>query len=130
MCIRDRYNTTISENHFHDIAAGMPDSHSKFGQSVLYVDNWSCGLTLSRNVVADCVGTKQGPWFFQGARNGMAHDNIIQTLYLANAGLLSGHSLPCNCSNVVNASSVGDLPTSAKDIIVAAGPRWMLSSKF
>ena len=34
-------------------------------QSIIYIDNWSCDLNITDNVVDDCPGTKQGFYFFQ-----------------------------------------------------------------
>lgn len=34
-------------------------------QSIIYIDNWSCDLNITNNVLDDCPGTKQGYYFFQ-----------------------------------------------------------------
>mmetsp|Transcript_41692 Transcript_41692/g.90454 ORF Transcript_41692/g.90454 Transcript_41692/m.90454 type:complete len:135 (+) Transcript_41692:107-511(+) len=117
------YNTSVAANYFHDLAAGRPGAVSTHAQSVLYVDNWSCFITLESNVVVNCPATQQGPYYFQHASLGLAHDDAIAHLYLVDAGHLSGRSEPCNCTGVVNATSVADLPPQAQRIIAAAGPR-------
>ena len=48
-------NTTIAGNYFHDIGAGRPAAHSQDAQSIVYIDNWSCGLSIKDTVVSNCA---------------------------------------------------------------------------
>jgi hypothetical protein len=114
-------NTTVVGNYFHDARAGQPGFHSTEAQSIVYIDNWSCDFTINDTVISNCPFTLQGWAFFQGASNGLSHDNYVNGMYLKNAGHLSGRSVPCNCTNVVNVT--GDWPPAAAAIIAEAGPR-------
>ena len=116
-------NTTITGNYFHDIAAGTPSAHSSSGQSVVYIDNWSCGLAITDTVVSNCAATKQGFYYFQNARIALAHDNTLDRLYVRHGGRISGNGVPCNCSNVVLLNGSDPWPQAAKSIIANAGPR-------
>ncbi|EDQ88517.1 uncharacterized protein MONBRDRAFT_9042 [Monosiga brevicollis MX1] len=116
-------NTTLSGNYFHDMGAGAPGWHSVEAQSVIYIDNWSCGYAITNNVLEHCNATKQGYYFFQGPSEGTAHDNVVDGLYLRDAGSINPNTpgMPCNCSNVHDV--VGPWPATAAAIIAAAGPR-------
>eukprot|EP00750_Incisomonas_marina_P026593 INCI5928.9.p1 GENE.INCI5928.9~~INCI5928.9.p1 ORF type:complete len:425 (+),score=62.69 INCI5928.9:1048-2322(+) len=118
-------NTSIHGNYFHQLAAGSPGEISEFAQSIIYIDNWSCDLNITDNVVDDCPGTKQGFYFFQGhtGNNGLAHDNEIQRLAVRNGGHLSGISVACNCSEVDVLAAGSPLPDWATDVVNSAGRR-------
>ena len=116
-------NTTISGNYFHDIGAGSPGAHSKQGQSVVYIDNWSCGLTILDTVVSNCAATEQGYYYFQNARIALAHDNTLSRMYVRNGGHISGHGVPCNCSNVLLLNGTSAWPAQAQAIVDNAGAR-------
>lgn len=113
----------IAGNYFHDLAAGQPGAVSVVAQSIIYIDNWSCGLTIENNVVQRCAATQQGAYFFQGSKLGPAHDNTISHLFLQDAGTISGGGSPCNCSDVVTVPAGAPLPAAAAAIVAAAGPR-------
>ena len=117
------YNTTLEGNYFHDIAAGTPGHHSPHGQSIIYIDNYSCDFYIKNNVVDNCENTIQGYYYFQNARIGLAHDNYIDGLFLRLAGSISGHGAECNCSSIQTTPQGQPFPEAARDIIANAGPR-------
>lgn len=117
------WNSSISNNVFADIAAGSPGRHSPNAQSVIYVDNWSCELSILDNVLDNVNATIQGPWFFQGSHLGPAHDTRVEGLWLRNAGAWRGRGGQCNCSQVERVPSGGAWPPAAAAIVAAAGPR-------
>jgi hypothetical protein len=117
------YNTSVARNYFHHLAAGVAPSHAQAAQSIVYVDNWSCGLAVRDNVVDACPHTKQGYYYFQNARIALAHHNTLDGLWVRDGGTISGHGVPCNCSNVVVVPNDQPLPAEAQAIVRAAGPR-------
>ena len=118
------YNTTISGNYLNGMASGRPGEHSAFAESVIYIDNWSCFLNISGNVVDDSPGNKLGYLFFQGVgNNGIAHDNFVNVLYARGSGKVAARGEACNCSRVMEIPAGNPLPSAALEIVKAAGPR-------
>eukprot|EP00730_Choanoeca_flexa_P008405 TRINITY_DN12483_c0_g1_i1.p2 TRINITY_DN12483_c0_g1~~TRINITY_DN12483_c0_g1_i1.p2 ORF type:complete len:689 (+),score=104.63 TRINITY_DN12483_c0_g1_i1:3239-5305(+) len=114
-------NTTLLGNYFYNASCGQPGTHSTWCQSIIYIDNWSCGYQINDNVIDNCPASRHGYAFFQGNKLGPAHDNFVNGLYLRNVPPMLKTDLPCNCTNVVNVT--GAWPAQAQQIIAVAGPR-------
>jgi hypothetical protein len=122
-------NTSVVGNYFHDAASGLAGEHSTSSTSIVYIDNFSRGFTITDNVVDRCAHTKLGPYFFQGRNNGEANHDAMVGLWTRQSGA-NGTVWGVNVSvaGVVVVPDGGAFPAAAQAIIANAGWNGALSS--
>ena len=122
-------NTSVVGNYFHDAASGLAGEPSTSSTSIVYIDNFSRGFTITDNVVDRCAHTKLGPYFFQGRNNGEANHDAMVGLWTRQSGA-NGTVWGVNVSvaGVVVVPDGGAFPAAAQAIIANAGWNGALSS--